>query len=247
MNEAPLRALIVDDEELARRLLREYLAGHADITVAGECDNGLAAVRGIQELQPDIVFLDIQMPKLTGLEVLELTGRRHGVVFTTAYDQHAVQAFDLHAVDYLLKPFSKTRFDEALAQCRLLLRQAPSAALDRLIARPPTPLERVLIRDREREQVHVIAVDKIDYIEAQADYVAIHAEGRDHLKSQTISELEAQLDARNFVRVHRSFIINLSQLRGIERAGVDGHAARMQDGKRIPISRTGYERLRSVM
>ena len=247
MSEGSLRALIADDEELARRLLREYLAGHADIEVACECDNGMAAVRSINELQPDLVFLDIQMPKLTGLEVLELTGRRQGVVFTTAYDQHAVQAFDLHAVDYLLKPFSKARFDEALAQARLLLRQAPPPALERLIAQPPSPLERVLIRDREREQVHVIAVDKIDYIEAQADYVAIHAEGRDHLKTQTISELEAQLDARTFVRVHRSFIINLGQLRGIERAGVDGHAARMQDGKRIPISRSGYERLRSVM
>jgi two-component system LytT family response regulator len=247
MNEAPLRALIVDDEELARRLLGEFLSGHADITVVGECDNGLAAVRGITDLQPDLVFLDIQMPKLSGLEVLELTGRRHGVVFTTAYDQHAVQAFDLHAVDYLLKPFSKARFDEALARARLRLRQAPPVALERLIAQPPVPLERVLIRDREREQVHVIAVDQIDYIEAQADYVAIHADGRDHLKSQTLSELETQLDARHFVRVHRSFIINLNRLRGIERAGVDGHAARMQDGKRIPISRTGYERLRSVM
>lgn len=247
MSDAPLRALIADDEELARRLLREYLAGHADVTLVGECDNGLAAVRAINELQPDLVFLDIQMPKLTGLEVLELTGRRQGVVFTTAHDQHAVRAFDLHALDYLLKPFSKSRFDEALAKARALLRQPPPPALERLIAQPPLPLERVLIRDRERDQVHVIAVDRIDYIEAQADLVAIHADGRDHLKTQTLSELEAQLDPRTFVRVHRSFIINLSRLRGIERAGVDGHAARMQDGKRIPISRSGYERLRAVM
>ena len=116
----PLRALIVDDEELARRLIREYLQGHADIEIAGECENGLDAVKQIGALAPDLVFLDIQMPRLTGLEVLELTGRRAGVIFTTAYDEHAIKAFELHAVDYLLKPFSKARFDDALARARAL-------------------------------------------------------------------------------------------------------------------------------
>lgn len=239
-----LRALIADDEDLARHLVREYLADHPDIAIVGESRNGLDAAKAIGELRPDLVFLDIHMPRLSGLEVLELTGRRDGVVFTTAYDQYAQKAFDLHAIDYLLKPFSKTRFDEALVRARARLGHA-LPALDKLIAHPSDWIERVLIRDRD--QVHVIAVDRIEVVEAQSDYIAIHSEGRDFLKTQRISDLEAQLDPKNFVRVHRSFILNLAFLQGIERFGSDGHAARLKSGKRVPISRSGYDRLRAVM
>jgi len=245
-----LRALIVDDEDLARRLVREYLQGHADIEVVGESENGLDAVRQIGALAPDLVFMDIQMPRLTGLEVLELTGRRDGVIFTTAYDEHAIKAFELHAVDYLLKPFSKARFDDALERARTLrlaTRAAPAtpSALDALVARRAERLERVLIRDRE--QVHVIAVERIECIEAQGDYLAVYAEGKCHLKPQRISEIEEQLDPRSFLRVHRSFIINLAQLLTIEKHGAEGHAARLRSGKRVPISRSGYERLRALV
>ena len=240
----PLRALIVDDEELARRLIREYLQGHADIEIVGECENGLDAVKQIGALAPDLVFLDIQMPRLTGLEVLELTGRRAGVIFTTAYDEHAIKAFELHAVDYLLKPFSKTRFDDALARARTL--HAPGTpALDALVARRTAPLERILIRDRE--QVHVIPVEQVECIEAQGDYLAIHVDGKCHLKPQRISEIEEQLDATRFLRVHRSFIISLAHLQAIERPGPDRHAARLRSGKRVPISRSGYEKLRTLV
>ncbi len=242
----PLRALIVDDEELARHLIREYLQGHADIEIVGECENGLDAVRQIGALAPDLVFLDIQMPRLTGLEVLELTGRRAGVIFTTAYDEHAIKAFELHAVDYLLKPFSKARFDDALARARTLHAPAsPAPALDALIARKTAPLERILIRDRE--QVHVIAIDQVECIEAQGDYLAIHADGKCHLKPQRISEIEEQLDGTRFLRVHRSFIISLAHLQAIERPGPDRHAARLRSGKRVPISRSGYEKLRTLV
>ncbi len=247
-----LRALIVDDEDLARHLIREYLQGHADIEIVGECDNGLDAVRQIGALAPDLVFLDIQMPRLTGLEVLELTGRRAGVIFTTAYDEHAIKAFELHAVDYLLKPFSRARFDDALARARTLHAPtletpAPAAApaLDALVARRTAPLERILIRDRE--QVHVIPVDQVECIEAQGDYLAIHAAGKCHLKPQRISEIEEQLDATCFLRVHRSFIISLAHLQAIERPGPDRHAARLRSGKRVPISRSGYEKLRELV
>ena len=245
-----LRALIVDDEDLARHLIREYLTGHGDIEVVGECDNGLDAVRQIGALQPDLVFLDIQMPRLTGLEVLELTGRRSGVIFTTAYDEHAIKAFELHAVDYLLKPFSKARFDDALARARTLHAPAGGAptqapALDALVARRTAPLERILIRDRE--QVHVIAIDQVECIEAQGDYLAIHAGGKCHLKPQRISEIEEQLDPTRFLRVHRSFIISLAYLQAIERPGPDRHAARLRSGKRVPISRSGYEKLRELV
>ena len=243
-----LRALIVDDEDLARRLVREYLQGHDDIEIVGECDNGLDAVKQIGALAPDLVFLDIQMPRLTGLEVLELTGRRAGVIFTTAYDEHAIKAFELHAVDYLLKPFSKARFDDALARARTL--HAPAApalapGLDALVARRTAPLERILIRDRE--QVHVISIDQVECIEAQGDYLAIHAEGKCHLKPQRISEIEEQLDPTRFLRVHRSFIISLAHLQAIERPGPDRHAARLRSGKRVPISRSGYEKLRTLV
>ena len=246
-----LRALIVDDEDLARRLIREYLQGHADIDIVGECENGLDAVKQIGALQPDLVFLDIQMPRLTGLEVLELTGRRAGVIFTTAYDEHAIKAFELHAVDYLLKPFSKARFDDAVARARTL--HAPAApapeavekGLDALVARKAGPLERILIRDRE--QVHVIAIEQVECIEAQGDYLAIHVDGKCHLKPQRISEIEEQLDAARFLRVHRSFIISLAHLQAIERPGPDRHAARLRSGKRVPISRSGYEKLRTLV
>ena len=242
----PLRALLVDVEELARRLIREYLQGHADVEVVGECENGLDAVKQIGALAPDLVFLDIQMPRLTGLEVLELTGRRAGVIFTTAYDEHAIKAFELHAVDYLLKPFSRARFDDALARARALHAPGtPAPALDALVARRTAPLERILIRDRE--QVHVIAVEQVECIEAQGDYLAIHVDGKCHLKPQRISEIEEQLDATRFLRVHRSFIISLAHLQAIERPGPDRHAARLRSGKRVPISRSGYEKLRTLV
>ena len=241
---APLRALIAEDETLARRLLLEYLHSHADIDVVAEADNGLDAARAITELKPDLVFLDIQMPCLTGLEVLELTGRRDGVIFTTAYDQHAMRAFELHAVDYLLKPFTQARFDTALERARRLLGQA-APGLERLVAPAGPTIARVLVRDGEGMQV--LAVDAIDYIEAQADYVAFHCAGREHLKAQRISDLEAQLDPARFVRVHRSFIINLAALQGLEKTDSDAHVARMKNGKRIPVSRSGYERLRAAL
>ena len=249
-----LRALVVDDEDLARRLIREYLQGHADIDIVGECENGLDAVKQIVALQPDLVFLDIQMPRLTGLEVLELTGRRAGVIFTTAYDEHAIKAFELHAVDYLLKPFSKARFDDALARARTLHAPVASAVatespaksgLDALVTRKTGPLERILIRDRE--QVHVIAIEQVECIEAQGDYLAIHVDGKCHLKPQRISEIEEQLDPTRFLRVHRSFIISLAHLQAIERPGPDRHAARLRSGKRVPISRSGYEKLRTLV
>lgn len=238
-----LRALIADDEALARHLLREYLAAHPDIELVGEADNGLDAARCINELAPDLVFLDIQMPKLTGLEVLELTGRRQGVIFTTAYDQHAMKAFELHAVDYLLKPFSQARFDAALERARLLRGQAQTG-IDKMLTQQP--LARVLIRERDGS-AKVLPVEDIEYIEAQADYVAFHSQGHDHLKTQRISELETQLDPTRFVRVHRSFIINLAHLQGLEKTDSDAQIARLRSGRRIPVSRSGYERLRAVL
>jgi two-component system LytT family response regulator len=239
-----LRALIVDDEPLARQLIRDYLRRHPDVEIVGECADGLQAVREIDAQQPDLVFLDIQMPVLTGLEVLDVTGRKGGVIFTTAYDAHALKAFDLHAVDYLLKPFAQARFDAALARARTLLGSA-QPALAALLAEAVPWLERVTIRDRE--QIHVIAVADIGFIEAQDDYIAIHADGRTYLKTQRLADIETRLDPRCFVRVHRSYLINMAYLQSIERQGKDGHAALLTGGDRVPISRAGYERIRAVL
>jgi two-component system LytT family response regulator len=239
----PLQVLIVDDEALARRLIREFLSAHADVEVVAESEDGLQAVRDIAALHPDLLFLDIQMPKLTGLEVLELSGRKSGVIFTTAYDQYALKAFDLHAVDYLLKPFSQSRFDEALTQARKSLGvEAP--ALRQLMAASSTRLARILIRDRN--QVHVLPIDQVAYVQAQDDYVSIRSEGRDYLKTQSLTELAAQLDPTQFVRVHRSYLLNLAHLQRLERTSKDSFIAVTRCGQQLPISRAGYDRLKEL-
>ncbi|MFZ6775696.1 LytR/AlgR family response regulator transcription factor [Undibacterium sp. Ji83W] len=243
-----LQVLIVDDEELARRLSLEYLRSHPDIEVIGECETGLEAVDAISKLNPDLVLLDIQMPQLSGLEVLEVTGRRSGVIFTTAYDQYALKAFDLHAVDYLLKPFSQQRFDEALSKARkLLAEQTPSStqAIQTLVTQQSEKLQRLLIRDRG--QVHVVPLESIDYVEAQDDYILIHAAGKSYMKTQSLSDLEAQLDASKFVRVHRSFLLQISALQAMEKTSKDSQVAVLKSGAQVPVSRAGNERIRALL
>jgi two-component system LytT family response regulator len=237
-----MRVIIVDDEQLARGVLREYLGAHADIEIVGECANGFEAVKAIAELAPDLVFLDIQMPKLNGFEVVELAGAATRYIFVTAYEQYAIKAFEVHAVDYLLKPFSQQRLDVALAHAR----SGPAPALEGVLRDAARrPLERILIKDGAR--VHVIAAADIDFIEAQDDYVQISAGGKAWLKNQPLAELEAQLDGARFVRIHRSYIVNLERMARIEPAGKDSHAAVLQDGRRIPISRSGYQKLRALL
>jgi two-component system LytT family response regulator len=244
-----MRVIIVDDELLARAVLREHLAAYADVEIVGECANGFEAVKAIAELAPDLVFLDIQMPRLDGFEVVELAGARTHYVFVTAYDQFALRAFEVHALDYLLKPFSRQRLEQALAHARERI-GSPQAGLEAVAAaheaaQRRTPLERILIRDGSR--VQVIRAAQIDYIEAQDDYVQVVAAGRAWLKSQRLAELEAQLDAGAFLRVHRSFIVSLAAIERIEPSGKDGHCALLRGGTRIPVSRSGYQKLRELM
>jgi two-component system LytT family response regulator len=236
-----MRVIIVDDEDLARGLVREFLAKHADIEIVAECANGFDAVKAITELDPELVFLDIQMPKLNGFEVVELAGRKSKYIFVTAYDQYALKAFEVHAVDYLLKPYSQARFDEAVAHARSSVAGAGvEAVVSEAIARNK-PLERVLIRDGAK--VHVIGVDKIDFVEAQDDYVQIHSEGKGYLKNQRLAELESQLDGDAFVRIHRSYILNIGCISRIEQ-GKDTHSAILKDGTRLPVSRSGLQKVK---
>jgi two-component system LytT family response regulator len=243
-----MRVIIVDDEPLARMVVREHLAAHADVEIVAECANGFEAVKAIGELAPDLVFLDIQMPKLDGFEVVELAGVATRYLFVTAYDQFALRAFEVHAVDYLLKPFDRARFDGALAHARERLRppevrdQEALRAVVGDAAQRRAPLERILIRDGAR--VHVVPAAGVDYIEAQDDYIAIHAEGRTWLKNQPLSELEGQLDPAAFLRVHRSCIVNVAAIVRIEAASRDTHCAVLRDGSRVPVSRTGYQKVR---
>jgi len=241
-----MRTLIVDDEHLARALLREYLAAHPDVEIVGECANGFEAVKAIADHAPDLVFLDIQMPKLDGFEVVELAGSKPHYVFATAYDQFALRAFEVHAVDYLLKPFSRERLAEALAQVRL---RAPQPERIEAVVREAQarqqPLERILIRDGAR--VHVVAADSIDHIEAQDDYVQICAGGKAYLKHQRLSELEAQLDGAVFVRIHRSHIVNVGAIERIEPVSKDNHCAVLKGGVKLPISRSGYQKVRELL
>jgi len=248
-----MRVIIVDDEPLARAVLREHLGAAADVEIVAECANGFEAVKAIAELAPDLVFLDIQMPRLDGFEVVELAGAKTHYVFVTAYDQFALRAFDVHALDYLLKPFTRERLAQALAHARERLAAPVSAtrgedAMRALVSEAQArhqPIERVLIRDGAR--VQVIPVGRIDYVEAQDDYLAICAEGRQWLKNQRMAELESQLDPRAFLRVHRSYIVNLGAIARIEPAGKDGHCAVLKSGARIPISRSGYQKVRDLM
>jgi two-component system LytT family response regulator len=239
------RAIIVDDEELARGLVREYLAPHPEIEIVAECANGFEAVKAIGEHKPDLVFLDVQMPKLDGFEVLELAGQAPAVVFVTAYDTYAMRAFEVHAVDYLLKPFTQERFDAALARALDRLgRPAPVADLA-AAARGDSFAERLVVKDGAR--VHVIPVARLDYAEAQDDYVALHAEGKRCLKQQTIAQLEASLDPSRFVRVHRSYIVNIERVERIEPYSKDSRVAVLATGVKLPVSRSGYARLQELL
>lgn len=240
-----LRVVVVDDEELARGLVREHLAAHPDVDVVAECANGVEAIAAVAAHAPDLLFLDVQMPRLTGFETLELLDPRPAVVFVTAYDRHAVKAFEVNAVDYLLKPFSKERFDAALAKARARLAAGasrPDPAALAAAARPGgAPLSRIAVRDGTR--VTLLPVEAVDWVKAEDDYVLIRSRGRNHLKHQTLADLAGRLPAGRFVRVHRSWVVNVARLASLE----DGKTAVMADGERIPVSRAGAARLKELV
>jgi two-component system LytT family response regulator len=243
-----LRVAVVDDEPLARRYLRELLAAHPDVEVVAECSNGIEAVKAYAETKPDLLLLDIQMPKLDGFDVLELIGQPVAVIFVTAHDDFAVRAFEVHAVDYLLKPFAGERLAGALARARERLAAGERPPTRQLVASAQSaraPLNRLLIRDRA--DVHVIPVEKIDFIESQDDYVSVRTDGRQLLKEQTLTELETLLDAARFIRIHRRYLLNLTRLARIEHADHERRVAVLRDGTELPISRSGYARLRQLL
>jgi len=249
MTERTYTAIVVDDEDLARAVVQEHLAAHPEIRMVASCPNGFEAVKAAAEHKPDLLFLDIQMPKLTGFEVLELLDPQPTVVFITAYDQHALKAFEVHAVDYLLKPFSAERFEEALVRAKARCDQGSPSGPQPVeladAARSDWPLDRLVVKDGTK--VTLIPLAKLDYVQAQDDYVLLRTPEKSHLKQQTISSLETRLDPNRFLRIHRSFIIQLDRLARLEQTPSESWVAVLLDGTRLPVSKSGYARLKTML
>jgi two-component system LytT family response regulator len=246
----PVRVLIVDDEAPARSILREMLSDREGVSIVGECANGFEAVKAASDLAPDVVFLDVEMPKLDGFEVRELIDPAIAVVFVTAYDSYALRAFEVHAVDYVLKPFRAERLGDALDRARARRGQPPpppdAATALAAAARPAgTYLSRIVVRDGTR--VHVVPVDKLDFAEAQDDAVQLKTEGRKLRKAGTIGSLAESLDPGRFVRVHRSYVLNIDRLARLELYAKGSYVAILSDGSRLPVSREGHARLKALL
>jgi two-component system LytT family response regulator len=243
-----IRAIIIEDEELGRELIKNYLKGREDIEIICECENGFEGIKAIQELKPDLAFLDIQMPKLNGFEMLEILDEKPEIVFTTAFNQYAIQAFELNAVDYLLKPFSKDRFNDALdkAARRIASNEPRIERVNRLVQHSPGEnIERVVVKSNSK--ISVIPVEKIRYLEAQDDYVMIYTFEGKHLKQATMKYFEEHLDANNFMRVHRSYIVRLDQVVQLEPYGKDSYIAKLKDGPSVKISKSGFKALKEKL
>lgn len=246
-----LQTLIIEDEELARNLLRSYLKDHPDIEVIGECENGFDGVKAINEKKPDLVFLDIQMPKITGFEMIELLDFKPQIIFTTAYDQYALKAFELNAVDYLLKPFSKDRMLSAIekVQHRIQSGEDNAEKLEELTNLRPGEdfIDRVVVKDRHK--IHIITVDKIRYIESLDDYVMIYTtEGR-HMKQKTMKYFENNLDPKNFIRIHRSYIVQVDNIAEIQQYEKESYIVILKDAAKtkLKVSKTGYKKIKEVL
>lgn len=240
----PLRVVIVDDEAPARALLAEYLDSIDDCDLVASCRDGFEAIERIGDLAPDLVILDIQMPKLDGFDVVELLNPRPAIIFATAYEEHAVKAFEIAAVDYLLKPFDAERFRQAVERSRERLAGDHPQDLDDLLGRMRAARDarRVLVRDGGK--IHVVRAEQLDYIESQDDYILLHTGNATLRKKQTLKSLADQLGGERFVRVHRCFLVNLERLDRLEPYSRESRVAILTDGTRIPVSRSGYALLR---
>ena len=242
-----IKTVIIDDEPLARSIVAEYLKTYSEIEILEECNDGFEGIKAITRHQPDLIFLDIQMPKITGFEMLELIEEPPAVIFTTAFDEYAIKAFETHAIDYLLKPFSKERFDKALQKWLSQQRDSAATKSEWLPEQTQQPEERSRIVVREGSNIRIIPVNDVHYIEAYDDYVKIFTAKEMFLKKKTMSYYEKILDPAQFVRVHRSYILQVPQITRIEPLEKDSHIARLKNGTQIPLSKTGYTKLKVVL
>jgi two-component system LytT family response regulator len=246
------KALIIDDEPLARMVVKEYIQQFEQIEVMQECNDGFEGLKAIQTHQPDLIFLDVQMPKINGFEMLELVDKKPAVIFTTAFDEYAIKAFETHAVDYLLKPFSKERFNKAiekyLAQAQSSTTATAPKETEKLLeyaAQSPAQHERIVVKTGTK--VKIIPVADVQYLQADDDYVSVFTQEGSYLKNKTMSFFEQTLDARQFVRVHRSYMVAVQEITRIDPYEKDSHLAILKSGAKIPVSKTGYVKLKQVL
>jgi len=244
-----MKALIIDDEPLARMIVKEYLQSHPQVEIMQECNDGFEGLKAIQQFQPDLIFLDVQMPKINGFEMLELVEQLPAVIFTTAFDEYAIKAFESHAVDYLLKPFSKERFDKAMEKwsesSQATVAKINTQAL--LETTTPSPAQSNRIVVKLAGKIKIIPVDEIFYLEAADDYVKVFTREGSFLKNKTMNYFEKSLDGQHFVRTHRSYILNVQLITRIEPYEKDSHLAILKSGAQVPVSKTGYARLKQVL
>ena len=242
-----IKTIIIEDEAPASELLKHYLKDFSIIDVVDVCANGFEGLKSISESKPDLIFLDIQMPKLTGFEMLEILEERPEIIFTTAYDQFAIKAFELNAVDYLLKPFNKERLSEAVNKVIEKFHSGKAgrkAAADLLPRKPETEARLSRIVVKKGNSIKIISVEQVKYIEAQDDYVMIYYSDGKALKQQTMKYYEENLSRADFVRIHRSYIVNVKEINRIEPYGKENHIAVMLSGAKLPVSRSGYKQVR---
>ncbi len=243
-------AIIIEDEQPARDLLKAYLQTHDEVEMVAECENGFDGIKTIAEYRPDLIFLDIQMPKLTGFEMLELLDEYPEIIFTTAYDEFALRAFELNAVDYLMKPFSKTRFDQALEKVftRLKSKSHQNEVLEKLkeqVRESSGPQERFFVKTGNH--IDIIPVEEITHVEAQDDYVEFHTSKGRFLKKETMTQLEQQLPPDKFLRVHRSHIIRLDKMEKLEKYGKESYIVILKDGTRVQVSKSRIKSLKEQL
>jgi len=243
-----IRTIIVEDELLARNLLKSFLEDNENIELIAECENGFEGVKMVNELKPDLIFLDIQMPKITGFEMLELLDHKPEIIFSTAYDQYALKAFDYNAADYLLKPYSKERLKEAVGKVaeRITSGNRKTDLADRLNEYPRDEfLDRIVVKDRHK--INIIPVDQIRYIESMDDYVMIYTKEGRHIKQKTMKYLEDSLNPQEFVRIHRSYIVKVTEIKEIQQYEKESYLVIMADKTKLKVSKSGYKRLKEVL
>ncbi len=239
-----MKAIIIDDEPLARMMVKEYLQSYPDIEILQECNDGFEGIKAIQLYQPDLIFLDIQMPKINGFEMLELIDQPPQVIFTTAFEEYAIKAFETHAADYLLKPFSKERFDKAIQKLKTNTASNTQAIIE-TASQSPVQSNRIVVKDGGK--IKIIPIAQIQYVEAADDYVKIHTADGVFLKKKTMQYFENSLQQQQFIRVHRSYIINTQLITRIDPHEKDSHLVLLSTGARLPVSKAGYAKLKEVL
>ena len=242
-----MNIIIIDDEPLARSIVKEYLQSYDEIKIVAECNDGFEGLKSIQQHEPDLIFLDIQMPKINGFEMLELIETPPSVIFTTAFDEFAIKAFESNAVDYLLKPFSKDRFDKAVQKYLQQKKASPqkTEAILESAAQSPVQQNRVVVKDGSK--IKIIPVNQIQYLEAADDYVKIFTAEGSFLKKKTMSYFEQSLQSFQFARTHRSYIVNTQLITRIDPYEKDSHILLLSTGAKLPVSKAGYSKLKDVL